>query len=114
LIIPAGMVEDKLNAVWLLTISLAGLGISSPNTWTLTQAVCSKGIVGTVSGIQNLGGNLGGIIAPVLTGYIAHTTQSFALALGITGAILVVGMLSYSLLVSRKVASLEVTHPMSK
>lgn len=114
LIIPAGMVEDKLKAVWLLTMSLAGLGISSPNTWTLTQAVCSKGIVGTVSGIQNLGGNLGGIIAPVLTGYIAHTTQSFALALGITGAILVVGMLSYSLLVSRKVASLEVTHPMSK
>lgn len=110
LIIPAGMVEDKLKAVWLLTISLAGLGISSPNTWTLTQAVCSKSMVGTVSGIQNLGGNIGGIIAPVLTGYIAHTTRSFALALGVTGAILLVGMLSYCLLISRKVDSPQVIH----
>ncbi len=103
LIVPAGWVEDKLTAVWLLTVSLCGLGICSPNTWTLTQAVCSKSIVGTVSGIQNFGGNLGGILAPALTGYIAHKTQSFALALGLTGLILVVGILSYWLLISRKV-----------
>jgi len=103
LIVPAGLVENKITAVWLMTISLCGLGISSPNTWTLTQAVCSKNIVGTVSGIQNFGGNLGGIIAPALTGYIAHTTKSFALALSITGAVLVVGILSYLLLISQKV-----------
>jgi len=103
LIVVAGMVEDKLTAVWLLTISLCGLGVCSPNTWTLTQAICSKNIVGTVSGIQNFGGNLGGILAPALTGYIAHTTQSFALALTVAGAILVVGILSYCFLISRKV-----------
>lgn len=103
LIVVAGMVDDKLTAVWLLTISLCGLGICSPNTWTLTQAVCSKRIVGTVSGIQNFGGNLGGILAPALTGYIAHATQSFALALAITGAILVVGILSYCFLISQKI-----------
>jgi MFS family permease len=103
LIVVAGMVEDKLTAVWLLTISLCGLGVCSPNTWTLTQAICSKNIVGTVSGIQNFGGNLGGILAPALTGYIAHTTQSFALALTVAGAILVVGILSYCFLISQKV-----------
>ena len=106
LIMVAGMVDDKLTAVWLLTISLCGLGICSPNTWTLTQAVCSKSIVGTVSGIQNLGGNLGGILAPALTGYIAHTTQSFALALTVAGAILFVGILSYGFLISQKVDNL--------
>lgn len=100
LIVPGGMVEDKMTSVWLLTISLCGLGLASPNTWTLTQAVCSKNIVGTVSGIQNFGGNIGGIIAPALTGYIAHVTQSFVLALSITGAICVVGILSYLLLIS--------------
>jgi ACS family glucarate transporter-like MFS transporter len=103
LIVPGGMVEDKMTSVWLLAISLSGLGLASPNTWTLTQAVCSKSIVGTVSGIQNFGGNIGGIIAPVLTGYIAHVTQSFVLALGITGAICVVGILSYLLLISDRV-----------
>jgi len=101
-----GMVDDKLTAVWLLTISPCGLGICSPNTWTLTQAVCSRNIVGTVSGFQNFGGNLGGIMAPALTGYIAHTTQSFALALTVAGAVLVVAILSYSFLISQKVSKL--------
>jgi ACS family glucarate transporter-like MFS transporter len=103
LIVPAGMVEDKMTSVWLLAVSLCGLGLASPNTWTLTQAVCSKSIVGTVSGIQNFGGNVGGIIAPALTGYIAHVTKSFILALSITGAISVVGILSYLLLISNRV-----------
>lgn len=103
LIVPAGLVANKMTAVWLLTISLCGLGLASPNTWTLTQAVCQKKIVGTVAGIQNFGGNLGGIIAPALTGFIAHKTNSFALALGLTGAVLVVGMLAYWLLIGDKV-----------
>ncbi len=80
-----------------------GLGIASPNTWTLTQAVCEKKIVGTVTGIQNFGGNLGGIIAPALTGFIAHVTNSFALALIVTGAILVAGALAYWFLITARV-----------
>ena len=92
-----------MTAVWLLTISLCGLGLASPNTWTLTQALCAKSTVGTISGIQNFGGNLGGIIAPALTGYIAHATGSFALALGITGVALVVGILAYWLLIDERV-----------
>ena len=103
LIVPAGMVSDKMTAVWLLTISLCGLGICSPNTWTLTQAVCHKKIVGTVSGIQNFGGNLGGILAPALTGFIVHTTGSFAVALGLVGVVLVIGMLAYWFLIAGKV-----------
>ncbi len=103
LIVPAAMVQDKIRAVWLLSISLSGLGVATPNTWTLTQAVCSRSIVGTVSGIQNFGGNLGGILAPALTGLIAHTTNSFTLAMSLTGIILVMGIGSYSFLISAKV-----------
>jgi ACS family glucarate transporter-like MFS transporter len=103
LIVPAGMVADNMTAVWLLTISLSGLGIAAPNTWTLTQAVCEKRIVGTVSGIQNFGGNLGGILAPALTGFIADVTHSFAPAFILAGVVLVVGMLAYWFLISDKV-----------
>jgi ACS family D-galactonate transporter-like MFS transporter len=102
-IVPAGMVADKMTAVWLLTISLCGLGICSPNTWTLTQAVCEKKIVGTVTGIQNFGGNLGGILAPALTGFIAQATHSFALAFGLIGVMLLLGILAYWFLISNKV-----------
>jgi len=109
LIVPAGMVENKMTAVWLLTISLCGLGLASPNTWTLTAAVCEKKIVGTVAGIQNFGGNLGGIIAPVLTGFIAHKTNSFAIALSVTGGVLVVGMVAYWFLIDEDVKTGEPT-----
>ncbi len=99
LIVPAGLVENKITAVWLLSISLCGLGICAPNTWTLTQTVCSRNLVGTVSGIQNFGGNIGGIIAPALTGFIADKAHSFAPALTVCGAILVVGIFSYMFLI---------------
>lgn len=101
LVVPAGFVEDKMTAVWLLTIALCGIGIASPNTWTLTQAVCEKRVVGTVSGIQNWGGNVGGIIAPALTGIIAQYS-SFATALCVVGGVLVAGILAYWLLVDEK------------
>jgi ACS family D-galactonate transporter-like MFS transporter len=88
LIVPAGLVEDRILSGWLISISLCGLGISAPNTWTLTQAVCARNLVGTVSGIQNFGGNVGGIMAPALTGFIVHKTQSFSLAFTISGIVL--------------------------
>lgn len=102
-IAPAGLVEDKMVAVWLLTISICALGLASPNTWTLTQAMCERSIVGTVSGIQNFGGNLGGILAPALTGYIAHAAGSFALALGLAALILIMGIGAYVGLICRRV-----------
>ena len=101
LVVPAGFVADKMTAVWLLTIALCGIGIAAPNTWTLTQAVCEKRVVGTVSGIQNWGGNVGGIIAPALTGLIAQYS-SFATALSVVGVVLVAGILAYWLLIEEK------------
>jgi dipeptide/tripeptide permease len=56
-----------------------------------------------VSGIQNFGGNVGGILAPLLTGFIAHMTGSFALALGLCGIVLIIGILAYWLLVNEQV-----------
>ncbi|MBO0859123.1 MAG: MFS transporter [Chloracidobacterium sp.] len=107
LIVPTGFVKDRMTAVWLLTISLSGLGVASPNTWTLTQAISSKKIVGTVSGIQNFGGNVGAILAPMLTGFIAHLTGSFALALALCGVILVAGIIVFWFVVDENVEIVE-------
>jgi ACS family glucarate transporter-like MFS transporter len=103
LVVPAGFVEDRMTAVWLLSISLSGLGVASPNTWALTQAVSSKKIVGTVSGIQNFGGNVGAALAPMVTGFIAHFTGSFAMALALCGVILVAGVIVFWFVVDEKV-----------
>jgi ACS family D-galactonate transporter-like MFS transporter len=106
-IVPAGLVHDNGTSVWLLLTSLCGLGLAVPNTWSITQACCTKRLVGTVSGIQNFGGNVGGIIAPWLTGAIAHRTGSFAPAFVLCGFILIAGALAYWLLMNEKVGSLE-------
>jgi len=104
-IVPAGLVHDNGTSVWLLSTSLCGLGLAAPNTWSITQACCTKRLVGTVSGIQNFGGNVAGIIAPWLTGAIAHRTGSFASAFVLCGFILTAGALAYWLLMNDKVSS---------
>ena len=108
-IVPAGLVVDNATSVWLLVLSLSGIGVAAPNTWSLTQACCTKRVVGTVSGIQNFGGNVGGIIAPWLTGAIAHRTGSFAPAFLVCGFLLVGGTLAYWFLMNEKVDFDEVT-----
>ena len=106
-IVPAGLVHDNGTSVWLLSTSLCGLGLAAPNTWSITQACCTKRLVGTVSGIQNFGGNVAGIIAPWLTGAIAYRTGSFASAFVLCGFILAAGALAYWLLMNDKVSSPE-------
>src|SRR5438874_3009498 len=102
--LPGARVRDHATAVWLLLTSLCGLGLAVPNTWSITQACCTKRLVGTVSGIQNFGGNVAGIIAPWLTGAIAHRTGSFASAFVVCGFILVAGALAYWLLMNDRVS----------
>lgn len=105
--VPAAFVDDKSLCVWLLIVAICGLGIVAPNTWTLTQAVCEKPIVGTASGIQNFGGNLGGVVAPALTGYIAHVTHSFALAFCIAGGVSIAGIVIYWVLIPSQPVATE-------
>ena len=100
-IVPAAFVEDRMTAVWLLGISICGLGITAPNAWALTQAVSAKELVATASGIQNLGGNLGGVVAPALTGFIAHATGSFEFAFAIAGFVLLLGIACYWVLIPK-------------
>jgi ACS family D-galactonate transporter-like MFS transporter len=108
-VVPAGLVQDNDTAVRLLVISFCGIGLASPNTWSITQACCSKSLVGTVSGLQNFGGNVAGIIAPWLTGAIAYRTGSFAAAFVVCGFVLAGGALAYWLLMNETVTEAETT-----
>lgn len=108
-IVPAGLVEDRMTAVWLLTLTQCSIGMTGVIAFTLTMAVCEKRIAGAASGLQNFSGQIAGIIAPALTGYIAHKTGSFALAMGVAGALLVVGIVAYWLLVKELVTLEETT-----
>ena len=93
--VPAGLAADAFVSVLWLTFALAGLGLAAPNTWALTMKVSPPDSVGMLSGVQNFAGNIGGVLAPLITGYIAHITGSFALALGFASVVSFCGVLAY-------------------
>jgi len=103
LIVPAGIVEDRMTAVWLLTLTQCSIGITGIIAFTLTMAVCEKRIAGAAAGLQNFSGQIAGVIAPALTGFIAYRTGSFALAMGVAGALLAAGIAACWLLVKERV-----------
>lgn len=103
LIVPAGLVHSPYTSVALLSGSLFGLGFVGPNSWTITTAIAPRELVGTLAGVQNFWGNVGGIVAPALTGYIAYASGSFVAALMFTGAVLLLGAVFYVFLIPGKI-----------
>jgi MFS family permease len=91
--------------------SLCGLGLATANYWAVTQTLIPGGAVGTVVGIQNTAGSLGGIAAPVLTGWLIMKTGSFDAPLKVIGFWLALGIVSYAFLVRKKYVPLAASAP---
>lgn len=68
-------------AVVTLTLAGAAWGVATPSLWAALVEATPKRVTGSMGGIQNFGGNLGGIVVLVLTGFILDTTKDAFLAL---------------------------------
>lgn len=90
--------------IW-LTISLAGLAFAAPIAWSIPSLIAPRGTVGSVGGIMNFLGNLGGIVAPIVAGIVADR-YGFGVNFLITGAILLVGILCF-LFILGKIEQIE-------
>jgi len=86
--------------VW-ITIGLSGLAFSAPIGWSIPALIAPKGTVGTVGSIMNFVNNLMGILAPIVTGFIAGGTGSFGLAFLVAAVVLLIGILSYVFLLGQ-------------
>jgi ACS family glucarate transporter-like MFS transporter len=85
------------SEVWLLTeitFSLACVQSVFVNTYSLTNDLLHAGkSIGTAVGWIQLGGNIFGLAAPIVTGYIVAATGSFTSAFLLAGALLIIGAL---------------------
>jgi MFS family permease len=88
-------------ALFFAVFSLAGLGIATANYWALTQTVVPGGAIGRIGGLQNTASNLAGVAAPILTGWLIQTTGTYEAPMQAIAVLLVIGALSYALLVRR-------------
>ena len=95
------LIHDVTQNAILLVIAISGMGLATANTWAITQTLAPQGTVGTLTSIQNFGATFGGVIAPLLTGYIISWTKSYSLPFIIAGVLMLVGILSYTLLIGK-------------
>ena len=80
-------------------IGLAGLfnDFALPCAWGACMDVGGK-FAGTFSGAMNMMGNLGGFVAPIVTGYILDLTGSWQLVFTISSVVYLLGAVSWMLL----------------
>jgi ACS family D-galactonate transporter-like MFS transporter len=100
-LLPAAIVADQLAAMSLLILAAFIYGLFSGNLWAVTQTLAGPLAAGKWTGIQNCAGNLAGIAAPVVTGFIVERTGSFYFAFVWVCVNLVISALSYLFIVGR-------------
>jgi MFS transporter, ACS family, D-galactonate transporter len=95
-----------------LSIAISGLSAAAPVGSSIVSLIAPKGGAGTVGGIINFSNNMMGAVAPIVTGVIVDWTQSFAGAFLIAGAVLIVGIFSYVVILGRIEAIPDLTDQM--
>lgn len=100
LILPAAAVSSVHWAVfWLCAASLSGMICG--NILAVPEYCAPHNEVALWTGIENFWGNMGGVIAPALTGYLVGRTGSYHIAFLCCGAMLLLGLWAYVWVVPR-------------
>lgn len=94
LIIPAAHVTGADTALLLLAGSCL-VGLSTANQLVLLQAYTPAGRVGLAVGVYNFVGNLAGVIAPILTGFVIKLSGSYTPAFVLAAVALASSQLAY-------------------
>jgi ACS family D-galactonate transporter-like MFS transporter len=97
----AANAHTPLRALVWISISIGGLAAAAPIGWSVLSMIAPRGSVGTVGGIVNFANQLSGIAAPIVTGYVVAYTHNFVWAFRIAVVYLLVGVVSYVVLLGR-------------
>jgi ACS family D-galactonate transporter-like MFS transporter len=93
------VISDPKLAVAILFIACASFGLCSSNLWAMTQTLAGPETAGRWTGLQNFVGNLAGVIAPTMTGFVVDRTGHFFWAFAITSGVTLLGAVSWIFLV---------------
>ncbi len=91
----AAFVRRDWFAVTLLTLCVGCLRLATASANSLPIDLAPRSTVGALSSIQNFFGNIGAILAPIVTGYLVSFTGSFEIALVVAGGMALFGAVSY-------------------
>lgn len=86
------LLESTAAILLVITLSLAGCASAISNNLSLVNdLVRSNEDVGTAAGFVTAVGNLFGLLAPIVTGYVVAGTGGFGMAFGVVGILLIIG-----------------------
>ena len=91
-----GCVASGTNlSILMVVMATIGYGICSSNVWAITQTLAGPQAAGRWTGVQNFMGNLAGIVAPALTGFVVNRTGEFFWPFLITAGMSAMGTLCW-------------------
>lgn len=97
----AAFTPSAVLAVVLLCIAKSGNTVAASQVWALPGDVAPKNMTSIVAGMQNTVSNMGGVVGPIITGFIVGATGSFVPALLFSAGLIVLGILNYVFLLGK-------------
>jgi MFS transporter, ACS family, D-galactonate transporter len=94
LLLGCALAGPTISVILLLLAFVAG-GMCGSNIWAITQTIAGPRMTGRWTGLQNFLGNLAGIIAPAVTGFVVDYTGHFIVAFVIMAIVALLAALSY-------------------
>jgi len=101
LLVGLAVVSGPVYCVAALILGVVFFGVCISNQWAITQTLAGPQAAGRWTGFQNFVGNLSGVVAPALTGFVLERTGHFYWAFAITTAVALIGMASWGFVVGR-------------
>ena len=105
-VLAAAYAHSTFAAVTLISLGLFAVNVSSSCGWALAAVVTPSNTVATLEAVQNIGGSLGGALAPLITGAIVQVTGSFLPAFDLASAIAFIGAGFYITMTRQKISVL--------
>jgi len=89
------------DSVIAITLGLVFFGMSISSLWAITQTLAGPLAAGRWTGFQNFVGNLAGVAAPAITGFVLQRTGHFYWAFAITTGVALAGSACWVFLIGR-------------
>lgn len=97
----AAFTKSAVLAVVLLCIAKSGNTMAASQVWALPGEVAPKNMTSVVAGMQNTVSNMGGVVGPIITGFIVGSTGSFVPALLFSAFLIIIAIFNYIFLLGK-------------
>jgi len=95
IIVAVPFIGDTEAAMVLLMLAATSYGICTGSCWAITQTLAGPVAAGRWTGLQNCIGNLAGVVAPAVTGFVLQTSGHYYWAFILAAGVALTGSMVY-------------------